>query len=336
MQRRRTCAAPPHARRVSGLLKNDEKRAEVIGKAGRDGGKELQTRSGKGLNDGKQVRRMESERLRPSPSREDFEKFSAVGAGYASGPCPKKICCSRNDGDGGVGRRKVCGVACCPLRNVVEALRMVQPDGWASRSSSARVRREQVSAPTTASGTSDGFENEGIRQTRPMNRPPFNSRVDKIGLQSRVISQPRCRAKLHGIFKQAQHQSRDGRCFLLVGGYDQLVGNQIARLSSRGVVILSEFLSPNVDLNSSTVRNVLRGWIAHGDATAVWLTQPSTSSSDACRCKACHQANVVGFYADSSCTKRSISLPSIVSTLPLASSKCQWICVLLACQSGNV
>ena len=60
-----------------------------------------------------------------------------------------------------------------------------------------------------------------------------------------MISQPRCRAKLHGIFKQAQRQSRDGRFFLLVGGYDQLVGNQIARLSSGGVVILSEFLSPN-------------------------------------------------------------------------------------------
>ena len=55
-----------------------------------------------------------------------------------------------------------------------------------------------------------------------------------------MISQPRCRAKLHGIFKQAQRQSIDGRFLLLVGGYDRLVGNQIARLSSCGVVILRE------------------------------------------------------------------------------------------------
>ena len=100
-----------------------------------------------------------------------------------------------------------------------------------------------------------------------------------------MISQPRCRAKFHGIFKQAQRQSRDGRRFFLVGGYEQLVGNQIARLSACGVVIVSEFLSPNFDLNSSTVRNVLRRWIAHGDAAAVWLTQPSTSSSAACLLK---------------------------------------------------
>ena len=262
-----------HAQRVSGLLKNDEKRAEVKGKAGRDVGTELQTRSGKGLME-KKVRLMESKRLRPSPSRADFEKLSAVGAGYASGPYPKNICC------------------------VVEAQRMVQPDGWSSRSSSARVRREQMSAPATASGRSDGLENEGIRQKRSINRSPFHSRVDKIGFQSRVISQPRCRAKLHGIFKQAQRQISDGRFFLLVGGYDQLVGNQIARLSSCGVVILSEFLSPNFDLNSSTVRNVLHGWIAHGDVAVVLLTQPLTSSTAACLLKTCHQANVVSFHAE--------------------------------------
>ena len=115
-------------------------------------------------------------------------------------------------------------------------------------------------------------------------------------MQFRLISQPRYRAKLHGIFKQAQRQSRDDRFCLLVGGYDQLVGNQIARLSSCEMVILSEFLSPNFDLNSSTVRNVLRGWIAHGDAAPVWLTQPLTSSTAACLLKTCHQANVVNFF----------------------------------------
>ena len=72
-------------------------------------------------------------------------------------------------------------------------------------------------------------------------------------------------------------RSRDGRFFLPVGGYGQLVGNQFARQSSFGMVILSEILSPNYDLNSSTVRSVLRGWIAHGDVAAVWLTQPLTS-----------------------------------------------------------
>ena len=30
------------------------------------------------------------------------------------------------------------------------------------------------------------------------------------------------------------------------------------------MVILSELLSTDFELNSSTVRNVLRGWIAHG------------------------------------------------------------------------
>ena len=80
--------------------------------------------------------------------------------------------------------------------------------------------------------------------------------------------------------------------------YDHLVGNQIARLSACGVVILSEFLSPNFDLNSFIVRNVLRGWIAHGDVAAVWLIQPLTSSTAACLLKTCHQANVVVFYAE--------------------------------------
>ena len=86
--------------------------------------------------------------------------------------------------------------------------------------------------------------------------------------------------------------------FLLVGGYDQLVGNQIAPLSSCGVVILGEFLSSNYDLKSSTVRNVLRGWIAHGDVAAVWLAQTSTSFAATCLLKTCHEAHVVGFYAE--------------------------------------
>ena len=172
----------------------------------------------------------------------------------------------------------------------------------------------------------DGLENERIRQKRSINRSPFDSRVDKIGLQSRVISQPRCRTKLRGIFKHAQRQSRDGRFFLFVGGYDQLVGNQTALLSACGVVILSEFLSPNFDLSSSTVRNVLRGWIAHGDVAAVWLTQPLTSSG---------AASLLVSTRNSS-TILSVRLSSVAPTTPLASSKDRWICVHLASRSGNV
>ena len=124
------------------------------------------------------------------------------------------------------------------------------------------------------------------------------ARVDKTGSQSCRISATRCRAKLHGIFKHAQRLSKDGLFFLLLGRSEQLVGRQIARLSSLGIVILSEALSPGFDRNSSIVRNVLRGWIAHGDIAAVWMTQTLTSSTAACLLKACHQANVVGFYAE--------------------------------------
>ena len=115
--------------------------------------------------------------------------------------------------------------------------------------------------------------------------------------KTRVISESRCRTKLHGIFKKAQRHSKDSRCFLLLGGSDQLVGSQVARLPSLRVVILNEVLSPDFGLNSSIVRDVLRGWIAHGAIAAVWKTQPLTLSTAACLPEACHQANVVGCYA---------------------------------------
>ena len=104
---------------------------------------------------------MESEWARPSPARAVFENFSAVGAGSASGPYPENACCSRHDGDGGVERPDVGGVAGCSLRDVVEAQQRVRPDGWSCRSSSARVRREQMCAPPTACERGDGLENEG-------------------------------------------------------------------------------------------------------------------------------------------------------------------------------
>ena len=62
--------------------------------------------------------------------------------------------------------------------------------------------------------------------------------VDQTGSQPRMISESRCRAKLHGIFKQAQGHSRDDRFFLLLEGPARLVGSQFARLSSLGVVVL--------------------------------------------------------------------------------------------------
>ena len=105
-----------HAHRVSGLLENDETRADVIGKAGRVGGKEPKTLHGKGFYDGIRGRRLESERARPSPARAVFEQISAVGAGSASGPHPENACCSHHDGDGGVERPEVGGVAGCSLR----------------------------------------------------------------------------------------------------------------------------------------------------------------------------------------------------------------------------
>ena len=63
-------------------------------------------------------------------------------------------------------------------------------------------------------------------------------------------------------------------------------------------MILSEVLSLGFDLNSFIVGNVLRGWIVHGDIAAVWMTEPLTSSIAACLLKTCHQAHVVGFYAE--------------------------------------
>ena len=63
-------------------------------------------------------------------------------------------------------------------------------------------------------------------------------------------------------------------------------------------MVLSEVLSPDFDLNSSTVRNVLRGWITHGDIAAVWMTQPFALSTVSCLLEACQQANVVGFCAE--------------------------------------
>ena len=80
----------------------------------------------------------------------------------------------------------------------------------------------------------------------PWRAATSSARVDQTASQSRGISESRCRTKLHGIFKLAQRHSKDGRFFLLLGRSDLLVRSQIARLSSLGIVILSEVLSPGL------------------------------------------------------------------------------------------
>ena len=90
-----------------------------------------------------------------------------------------------------------------------------------------------------------------------------------------------------------------------------------------------------LNLNSSTVHNVLRGWVAAGDIAAVWMTLPLTSSTAACLLKACHQANVVGFYAELiSNTNRQYFEHCVNSNFVF--SRCPWIYVLLAYLSGIV
>ena len=108
-----------------------------------------------------------------------------------------------------------------------------------------------------------------------------------------MISESRCRAKLHGIFKHAQRQSRDGRFSCC---WSDLISVLVAKLHGYlflGIVVLSGVLSPGFDLYSSIVRNVLRGWITHGDIAAVWVTQPLALSTVSCLLEACQQANVV-------------------------------------------
>ena len=127
---------------------------------------------------------------------------------------------------------------------------------------------------------------------------PSPASADQTGSQPRIMSESRCRAKLHGIFKQAQRHSRDGRFFLLVGGPARLVSGQIARLSSLGIVVLSGVLSPDFDLNSSTVPTCLVVWVTHGDIAAVWMTQPLALSTGSCLLEACQQAAIAGVHED--------------------------------------
>ena len=173
-------------------------------KVGRDGGgnagtpvlsSRLRTRSGKLLDVSNQVRRMDSKLLRSFPS----EGLSAVGAENVSRPSPMGSC-SRSDGCGSGGeRRGLCSDACCPVQ-----------------SSSAGVRREQLGAPLGSSGKGEGLENGRVRRKRSVGRSSFSCPRLSLG----EVNSP-CRAKLHGIFKHAQRQSRDGRFLLLLGGSDQ-------------------------------------------------------------------------------------------------------------------
>ena len=87
--------------------KNDEKRAQVIGEAGRDGtstererAQRQQTSSSNGIT---------SSQTFPGPCT----LWTVLGGwrGVGLGAYPKDICCCGNDGDGGGERRRVCGDA---------------------------------------------------------------------------------------------------------------------------------------------------------------------------------------------------------------------------------
>ena len=305
------------------------------------------------LDGNNQVRRMDSKLLTSSPCRADPDRLSTVSARSVSGPSPVGSC-SHN----------VMGVATAAkdeefaVMLVVQYTRPLPGSGASSQAKTGepdenalldaqlsvtlpgrdlRSKRDHNSSLSVRHG---GAASDALWRTRSLmplvaaaqwRSATSSARVGKTGSQSCMVSETRCRAKLHCIFNHAQRQSRDGRFFLLLDGSDQVVGSQIARLSSLGIVILSEVLSPGFDLNSSTVRNVLRCWVAHGDIAAVWMTQPQTSSTAACLPKTCHQANVVGFYAEfSSDTPRQ----SFVHWA--TNSRCQWICALLAYRSRNV
>ena len=82
--------------------------------------------------------------------------------------------------------------------------------------------------------------------------------------------------------------------------WETLLGLLVANLHGcpLGIVVSSRVLSPDFDLDSSTVRNVLRGWITHGDIAAAWMTQPLALSKVASLLEAFQQAAIAGVYAD--------------------------------------
>ena len=121
-----------------------------------------------------------------------------------------------------------------------------------------------------------------------------------------------------------------------------LVANQIAPLSSMDFVILSESFAPGIDLSSSVVRNVLRGWIAHGDAAGVWMTlsfatvlaKPHESTA-VCLLEACHQAGRYWLFRGTQqqhhlSGTREVRQQTFCHQIVTAGP---W--VLLACPSGN-
>ena len=217
-----------HAQRVSGLFKNDEGGTEAVGKVGRDGGgntgttKRSRLRTRKWLDGSKQVRWVDSKLLRSSRPVRTPWGYLWFAPGMSRGPLPWAAAAAAVLKVAIRGKRRgVCDDACCPIRNVLEVQRVVQPDGWSGHSCSAKVRREQLDAPLSSPGRGEGLQNGEVRRKRSVgwssfSCPPATSsaRVDKTGSQSCAFSKSRCRAKLHGIFEHAQRQSRDGRFFL--------------------------------------------------------------------------------------------------------------------------
>ena len=268
-----------HAQRVPGLCKNVAGRTEVVNKVRRDGGGNAGTpvlprqrsRSRRLLDGSGQVRRMDLKFLRSPPCRASSERLSSVSAGNVSGPL-QWVAAAAMMGGNDCERRRVCGDARDPVRGLLEAQRIVQ----------SPVGRSSFSCPRHSLGEVHGKQKVYDTTLQP--------------ISNSVISESRCRTKLHVFSNKRNVTAKMVGFFLLLDGSDQLVGGQIARLSSSGIVVLSGVLSPGFDLKSSLVRDVLRGWIGHGDIAAVWMTQPLTLSTVACLLKAYHQANVVGFH----------------------------------------
>ena len=214
-----------HAQRVSDLLKNEKGRVGVVGKAGRDGGGKLQAGSGKWLDDNKRefVKWNQNVSNLPRPVQ-TLQGFRRLALGTSRDPLPQVA------------------AAAATMEVAMVVMLVVQYTMYLRPSEPCNQTVGQVTRPRQGTGASSwALLLSPLEETMASKRwnstealywsATFSSRVDKTGSQSRVISKSRCRAKLHSIFKHAQRHSRDGRFFWLLGGSDQLVGNQIARLS---------------------------------------------------------------------------------------------------------
>ena len=73
--------------------------------------------------------------------------------------------CSRNDGCGNGGERRIFGDASCPVCGFLEAQQFVRPDGRSGHPSSARVWREQSGSLLSSSGRVLGSKTSEFDET---------------------------------------------------------------------------------------------------------------------------------------------------------------------------